>query len=127
MKMRLKVGLAQYLNGREPAEIVKIARGCGAGYRCLPEMYSSGYARFDPDDPAAKARWCAGAHSLESDFVDSFREAAKTHRMHVVTTFLEAAEPKPFNTALLIDPAGSPVLHHRKVHIFAISTAPKLC
>jgi predicted amidohydrolase len=80
-------------------------------------MYSNGYACFDPNDPAAEARWCAEAESLDGDFVGRFREAAKAHRVHVVSTFLERAEPKPFNAALLIDPGGHPLLHHRKVHI----------
>lgn len=31
--------------------------------------------------------------------------------------FLEAADPKPFNSALLINPKGETVLHHRKVYI----------
>jgi predicted amidohydrolase len=43
--------------------------------------------------------------------------AARTHRIYVIATFLEKAEPKPFNAALLIAPGGDPVLHHRKVHI----------
>jgi predicted amidohydrolase len=80
-------------------------------------MYSNGYARFDPDDPAARARWCAAAEGAEREFVEKFRRAAKRHRIHVVVTFLERTEPKPFNAALLIDPAGRTVLHHRKVPI----------
>jgi deaminated glutathione amidase len=37
--------------------------------------------------------------------------------MYVVATFLEAADPKPFNSALLINPKGETILHHRKVYI----------
>ena len=80
-------------------------------------MYSNGYARSDPKDPGAKARWCADAESLDGEFVFRFREAARTHRIHVVVTFLEKAEPQPFNAALLVDAAGRPLLHHRKVNI----------
>jgi predicted amidohydrolase len=117
IEMRLRVALAQYLSGCEPADIVAEAKAAAADIVVFPEMYSNGYARFDPDDPSVRARWCADAHSLDGDFVRKFRETARTHRMHVVATFLEAAEPKPFNSALLIDPGGRPVLHHRKVHI----------
>src|SRR5215469_14994142 len=78
-------------------------------------MYSNGYAPFDPNDPAARTRWCAQAESLDGEFVGRFRQAAKAHRVHVVATFLERAEPKPFNAALLIDPSGRPLLHHRKI------------
>ena len=49
--------------------------------------------------------------------VGRFRRVGTEHRLHVVATFLETAEPKPFNAALLIDPGGRSVLHHRKVHI----------
>jgi len=90
-------------------------------------MYSNGYACFDPNDPAAEARWCAEAESLEGDFVGRFREAAKAHRVHVVSTFLERAEPKPFNAALLIDPGGHSLLHHRKVHICDFDSPELAC
>ena len=46
-----------------------------------------------------------------------FRRAASENGMHVVATFLEAAEPLPFNSAVLIAPDGRSVLHHRKVHV----------
>jgi deaminated glutathione amidase len=123
----LRIGLAQYLNGREPAAIVAEAKAAAADIVVFPEMYSNGYARFDPDDPAAEERRCADAHSLDGDFVGKFREAARTHRMHVVATFLEAAEPKPFNTALLIDPVGRAVLHHRKVYICDFDSPEVAC
>jgi deaminated glutathione amidase len=35
----------------------------------------------------------------------------------MVATFLERADPMPFNAAMLIDPDGRPALHHRKVYI----------
>jgi deaminated glutathione amidase len=124
MGMQLRVALAQYLSGREPAAIVAEAKAAAADIVVFPEMYSNGYARFDPQDPAASARWCAAAHRLDGDFAGKFRDAARTHRLHVVATFLEAAEPKPFNAALLIDPSGASVLHHRKVHI-CDSIAPR--
>ena len=127
METQLRVALAQYPSGREPAEIVAAAKATAADIVVFPEMYSNGYARFDPDDLAAKARWCDDAHALDGDFVGKFREAANTHRMHVVATFLEAAAPKPFNAALLIDPHGDPVLHHRKVYICDFDSPKSAC
>jgi deaminated glutathione amidase len=113
----VKVGLAQYPSGHDVAEIVREARNAGAQIVVFPEMYSNGYAPFDANDAAGQTRWCAAAERLDGDFVGRFREAAKAHRMHVVATFLEKAEPKPFNAALLIDAEGRSLLHHRKVHI----------
>jgi predicted amidohydrolase len=115
--LQLKIALAQYLSGGDVGEIVGEARAGGAEIVVFPERYSNGYAPFDANDPAAKARWCAEAESLDGEFVSRFREAARTHQIHVVATFLEKAEPQPFNAALLVDATGRPLLHHRKVHI----------
>lgn len=90
-------------------------------------MYSNGYARFDPNDPAARERWCADAHSVDGYFVGKFREAAKTLRLYVVATFLEAARPRPFNAAVRIDPDGRRALHHRKVHICDFDSPEMAC
>jgi predicted amidohydrolase len=127
MEVPLKVALAQYASGRDPAEIVAEARTAAAEIVVFPEMYSNGYARFDPDDAVAGARWCAAAENLGGDFVGRFRRAAMEHRLHVVATFLETAEPKPFNAALLIDPGGRSVLHHRKVHICDFDSPELAC
>jgi predicted amidohydrolase len=117
MKHLLKVALAQYLNGCDPASIIEEARNGGAEIVVFPEMYSNGYARFDSKDAVASELWRTGAHRADGDFISKFREAPKAHQIHVVATFLEAADPKPFNSAVLIDPMGDTVLHHRKVHI----------
>jgi predicted amidohydrolase len=127
METCVRVALAQYLSGGDPARIVAEAGTAAADIVVFPEMYSNGYARFDMADPAAEARWRREAQSRDGGFVGRFREAAKTHRMHVVATFLEAAEPKPFNAALLIDPDGRPVLHHRKVHICDFDNPESAC
>jgi deaminated glutathione amidase len=47
--------------------------------------------------------------------------------MKAVATFLEAADPKPFNSALLIDPNGPTVLDHRKVHFRALDSPRSAC
>ncbi|HTU32255.1 MAG TPA: carbon-nitrogen hydrolase family protein [Candidatus Acidoferrum sp.] len=112
----LTVALAQYSADRDSALIVEEARNAGAEIVVFPEMFSNGYARFNPEDAAAFYRWRKGAHASNGTFVKKFRDAAKNHQLYVVATFLEDADPKPFNSALLIDPDGNGVLHHRKVH-----------
>jgi predicted amidohydrolase len=119
---KLRVALAQYLSGCAPEVIVREAKAAGADLVLFPEMYSNGYAAFDRDDPADKARWLAGARSVDGDFIGQFRAAARASGVHVVATFLEAAQPKPFNAAVLIDPRGDIVLRHRKVHICDFDT-----
>src|SRR5579863_9306119 len=48
MHTRLNVALAQYMSGCDPARIASEARAAGAEVVVFPEMYSNGYARFDP-------------------------------------------------------------------------------
>jgi predicted amidohydrolase len=125
--VNLRVALAQYPSGCELAAIIREAKAAAADIVLFPEMYSNGYTPFDPDDLAAKARWLAGAQSVDGDFVRQSRDAARASGVHVVATFLEAAEPKPFNSAVLIDPRGEVVLHHRKVHICDFDTPEFAC
>jgi predicted amidohydrolase len=113
----LLIALAQYPFGRDPSVIVEEAKDAGAEIVVFPEMYSNGCAGLEANDPLAMERWQNGAHSPDGNYMKQFREAAKAHRIHVVATFLEAADAKPFNSALLIDPGGHTVLHHRKVYI----------
>lgn len=113
---QLRVALAQYVNV-DPHVIVAEARRAGAHIVVFPELYSNGYALFDAGDANAKALWLAKAQSINGEFVSRFRELAHAHCIHVVATWLEVAETKPANSAVLIDPAGRVVLHHRKVHI----------
>jgi predicted amidohydrolase len=117
MDTRVTVALAQYLSDRDPGIIVKEAKNAGAEVVVFPEMYSHEYASFDGNDSDAVERWRKSAHSPDGAFVQQFRHAARTYRAHVVATFLEAADPKPFNSALLIAPSGHTLLHHRKVYI----------
>lgn len=120
----LNVALAQHETGCDPARIVADARTAGADVVVFPEMYSNGYARFDP---TSIDQWRKGAVSPEGAFVDRFREAARALQIHVVATFLEAAEPKPYNSALLIAPNGQTILHHRKVHICDFDNPESAC
>jgi predicted amidohydrolase len=127
MTTRLNVALAQYLNDRDPVLIVKEAKSAAAEVVVFPEMYSNGYARFNPMDLAAAEGWRNGAHQPDGDFIETFRSAARNYQIYVVATFLEAANPKPFNSALLIAPNGRTVLHHRKVHICDFDSPDSAC
>lgn len=117
MPKHLNVALAQYSIDRKPARVIEEARNAGAEVVVFPEMFSNGYASVGPADAAALQRWQESAQGLDGAFVTAFRDAAKIYRTHIVATFLENADPKPFNSALLIDREGKIVSHHRKVYI----------
>ncbi len=127
MAPSLKVALVQQLGGQDPAPLVRTASLAQADIVVFPEMYSNGYARFEPGDPTAEAQWRAGALSPDSEFVEGFRQAARRHRVHVVATFLESGDPDPFNTALLLDPDGNTLLRHRKVYICDFDSPESAC
>jgi len=113
----LRIALAQYGSEDDPAKIISRAKAEAADVVIFPEMFSNGHASYDPNNRASREQWERGAVPPDGTYIDAFRLAAREHEMYVVATLLEAADPKPFNSALLIDPKGATVLHHRKVHI----------
>ncbi len=64
MTTLLYVALAQYLNGSDPASIIEECHRGGAEVVVFPQMYSNGYARFDPEDSVAEEHWLNGAQEF---------------------------------------------------------------
>ncbi len=127
MRNGLNVAMAQFPHDVDPADIIADASRANAEIVVFPEMYSNGHAHFDPTNPESIARWRAGAVAVDSDFVATFREAARRNQIYVVATFLEFGNPDPFNSALLIDPSGETVLHHRKVYLCDFDVPEQAC
>ena len=127
MVQSLKVALVQQLDGQDPGDVIAAASTGGAEIIVFPEMYSNGYARFEPKDLEAEKTWRSGAVSADGPYVERFRAAARDNNVYVVATFLEAATPDPFNAASLIDPTGETILHHRKVHICDFDSPESAC
>jgi predicted amidohydrolase len=74
----------------------------------LPEALPFGWT-----NPAAIKR----AEGIpEGKFCVALREAAKKHGVFVCSGIIEKAEGRLFNAAVLIDPAGNVILHHRKIY-----------
>ncbi len=121
------MALAQYLPGTDPEGIVAEAAEAGAEIVVLPEMWSNGYRRFDPASASDLAAWKDTGIPCDGAFVRHFRELAQARGLHIVVTFLEAGFPKPFNSALLIDPRGRTALHHRKVFICDFDSPELAC
>jgi predicted amidohydrolase len=120
----LRVAMAQFDVGADIDAVLCAAREKGAAVVVFPEMYSNGYSRFSAEDRAA---WVAAAVSPEGDYIEQFRAAARSHDIAVVATFLERGEPKPFNTAVLIDRRGDIALRQRKRHICFFDVPEEAC
>lgn len=64
---------------------------------------------------------------MQGAFIEKFRAAARRTEIAIVATFLEKAEPKPFNSAALIDRNGDIVIHQRKRHICFFDVPEEAC
>jgi len=92
---------------RADAWIGEAARG-GAGAVLLPECLDLGWTH-----PSARefATPIPGGDSCQR-----LMAAARRHRLHVCAGIVERAGDRFFNAAVLIDPEGRLLLHHRKIH-----------
>ena len=122
-----RVALAQVLLDADINAVIDSASDAGADVIVFPEMFSNGYSIFDPQDVTGRAAWLDGAVDLHGPFIGKFRAAARRTEIAVVATFLEKAEPKPFNSAVLIDGNGDIVLHQRKRHICFFDVPEEAC
>ena len=112
----MKIALAQMLV--EPGEKqANLARGeswiaaaarAGADAVVLPEAMPLGWTH-----PSARnhADEIPGGESCAR-----LRQAARTHGILVCAGIIERAGDKLFNAAVLVDPGGDVVIHHRKIH-----------
>lgn len=88
----------------------------GADIALMPEMWSIGYTRFDPDVPDARELFYQDALSVDSEAIQSFARLAAELDMAIGVTYLEAYDPLPRNTLSLFDRHGEHVFTYAKVH-----------
>jgi predicted amidohydrolase len=119
----MKLALAQMLvlpdrldeNLRRAERLIRDASRKGAEVVLLPETMDLG--------------WCAPADRENSGPVKTgpscrrLRSAAVKYRMHVCSGFTERGPDGVFNSAVLIDPKGRILLHHRKINELSIGRA----
>jgi len=112
----MKIALAQMLvePGKKKANLARaeawIARAAGLGAEVvvLPEAMPLGWT-----DPSAR--------ELADDIPDGescvhLRQAARAQGLFVCAGVVERVGGRLFNAAVLVDPEGEVVLHHRKIH-----------
>lgn len=97
-------------------EACKEAAAHGADIALLPEMFSIGYTRFDPEDPADKDHFYSLARATDSDYVQQFAKLAADLDMAIAFTYLQAWEPLPRNAVTLFDRHGKEIFTYAKVH-----------
>jgi len=85
----------------------------GAAVVLLPEALSLGWTH-------RSAR--TGADAVpDGESCKALRDSAKAHRVFVCAGLVERAGDRIFNSAVLIDPAGEVILHHRKINELEIA------
>lgn len=112
--MKLAMAQMRVEPGAKPANLARAesmiaeAAGGGAEVVVLPEALTLGWTH-----PSARtsADEIPGGESCER-----LRAAAKRHRMLVCAGLVERAGDKLFNSAVLLDEAGTLLIHHRKIH-----------
>src|ERR671917_2113592 len=115
MPPSFRLGLAQTLvEGGRPGPnldraVAAIHRAADLGCRAvvLPECLDLGWT-----DPSARdlARPIPGPHS------ERLAQAARQHRIFVAAGLVERAGDRLYNAAVLFDPEGRVLLHHRKIN-----------
>jgi predicted amidohydrolase len=112
----LKLALVQMLveGGRKEANLQRAldriheAATHGAQVVVLPEAMSLGWTH-------SSATTCADGIP-EGESCSLLRVAARGHRVYVCSGLVERADDRVFNSAVLIDPEGTVLLHHRKLN-----------
>ncbi|HJZ58417.1 MAG TPA: carbon-nitrogen hydrolase family protein, partial [Gemmataceae bacterium] len=110
-----RVGMAQILvEGGRPAanlgravEAVRVAAAQGCRLVVLPECLDLGWT-----DPSARAT----AEPIPGPHSDVLARAARDQRVYVAAGLVERAGDRLYNAAVLIDPTGRILLHHRKLN-----------
>lgn len=92
--------------------LVRAAAGEGAELVALPEKWNL---------LAAGEEMAAGAEALDGPSLGAAREWARDLGIHLLAgSVAERAEPKPFNTSVLIGPGGEDLAVYRKIHMFDV-------
>jgi len=114
VQMRVDGGALSVNLERALARIATAAQA-GADIVVLPEAMDLGWTH-----PAAATL----AHSIpEGSTIRVLRDAARQHQVWICSGLIERAGPLVFNAAVLLNPAGEVVLHHRKLNELEIGQA----
>jgi predicted amidohydrolase len=107
VQMRVDGGQKE-ANVKRAQESIREAAGHGARVILLPEALTLGWT-----DPSAGSM----AEPIpDGEFCRLLSESAKRHAVYVCAGLVERTGSQVFNAAVLVDPAGEVILHHRKIN-----------
>ena len=118
---RLDVAVVQLDAGTDPEDNVRVAARLadqaaaeGARLIALPE-----YLQFRGSDEGYRA----SARPIPGPFSDAFAAVARERKVWILAGSLAESGPanKPFNTSILLDPAGQIAAAYRKIHLFDVA------
>ena len=116
---KLKIALLQlnptktlHGNLEKGTKFCRKAKEEGADIVLFPEMWSNGYDIYEKDSSV----WLEDAVSINSEFVNTFKELAKELELAIAITFLEKYKDSARNTVVLFDRFGINKLTYAKVH-----------
>ena len=114
IQMRVEGG-ARRANVSRAVALVGEAAAQGAHMALLPEALDLGWTH---PSSATEAEGIPDGGSCRQ-----LRDAARRHGLYLCAGLVERAEASIFNAAVLIDPAGEVILHHRKLNELEIGHA----
>lgn len=121
MKLRLALAQMRVEGGRKSGNLARAldrigeAAGRGAQMVVLPEAMTLGWTHPVSDDGPDEVPDSPTLHAL--------RAAARRGGLYVCTGLIERQGGRIFNSAVLIDPQGEVILHHRKLNELGIGHA----
>lgn len=98
-------------NMKKGIEYCRRAKQMGADICVFPEMWNEGYQIPENMDELKKLSIPA-----DGEFVKEYQKLAKELDMAILITLLQEHEPRPRNTAILIDRFGQKLYTYSKVH-----------
>ena len=111
VQMRVDGGSRRANLGRAISRI-ETAAAAGAEVVLLPEALDLGWTHPAANDEAEAIP--------EGRVCSELRDAARRHGIYLCAGLVERSGPLVFNAAVLIDPAGNLLLHHRKLNELSI-------
>lgn len=97
-------------NFTKAAKQAMIAGHRGGGLVVLPEMFATGFS-MDAEKVAAYAE----------ETREALSRLAKGAGVWLCGGYAEPGAPKPYNACSIYDPAGTEILHYRKLHPFTLA------